>query len=69
MFVELDASHGRDGLGDGLHDVEDLGGDPRRSDLSGSVRDHRDLVRLRQRSSNLGCDLRHDLETNLVFHS
>ena len=65
VLVELDAGHGRDGLRDGLHDVEDLGGDPGRPDLAGPVGDHGDLVRLGQGGCNLGRDLRHHLSRNI----
>lgn len=66
VLVELDAGHCSDGLRDGLHDVEDLAGDPGRSDLAGAVGDHGDLVRLGQGSGNLGSDLGHDLSRKML---
>jgi len=69
VLVQLDAGHGGDGLRDGLHDVEDLGGDPGRSDLAGAIGDHRDLVRLGQGGSDLGSDLGHDLSGEMIRSS
>ena len=68
VLVQLDSRHRRDSLWDRLHDVQDLCGDPRRSHLAGSVRDHRDLVRLGQGGCNLCGNLWHHLSAKKILN-